>query len=59
MQRLPVVRHRTARQAWAKYRACCHPVEKVCWHLIWLLLRADQPRTPAQAASLPLLERVS
>src|SRR4051794_25816907 len=52
MQRLPVVRHRTARQAWAKYRACRHPVERTRWQLIWLLLRADEPRTPAQAAEV-------
>jgi transposase len=52
MQRLPVVRHRTARQAWAKYRSCRHPIEKTRWHLIWLLLRADEPRTPAQAAAV-------
>jgi transposase len=52
MHRLPVVRHRTARQAWAKYRACRHPVEKTRWHLVWLLLRADDPRTPAQAAAV-------
>src|SRR5687768_16761183 len=52
MQRLPVVRHRTAPQARAKYRACRHPVEKTRWHLVWLLLRADEPRTPAQAAAV-------
>jgi transposase len=52
MQRLPVVRHRTANHARAKYRACRHPVEKVRWHAIWLLLRADEPRTPAQVAEL-------
>jgi transposase len=52
MRRLPVVRHRTPRQAWAKYRACRDPVEKVRWHLIWLLLRTDEPRTPAQAAAV-------
>ena len=52
MQRLPVLRHRTARQAWAKYRACRPPVEKTRWHLVWLLLRADEPRTPAQAAAV-------
>jgi transposase len=51
MHRLPVVRHRTARQAWAKYRACRHPVEKTRWQLVWLLLRTDEPRTPAQAAA--------
>jgi transposase len=52
MRRLPVIRHRSARQAWAKYRACRHPVEKTRWHLVWLLLRADEPRTPAQAAAV-------
>jgi transposase len=52
MQRLPVIRHRTARQAWAKYRACRHPVEKTRWHLIWLLHRNDEPRTPAEAAEV-------
>src|SRR4051794_33795299 len=52
MHRLPVVRHLSASQARAKYRACRHPVEKVRWHAIWLLLRADEPRTPAQAAGL-------
>jgi transposase len=50
MQRLPVARHLTANQARAKYRACRHPIEKVRWHAIWLLLRADRPRTPAQAS---------
>ena len=50
MRRLAVLRHRTPRQAWAKYRACRHPVEKTRWHLVWLLLRTDEPRTPAQAA---------
>jgi transposase len=52
MQRLPVIRHRTPRQVWAKYRSCRHPVEKTRWHLIWLLLRTDQPRTPAAAAAV-------
>jgi transposase len=52
MRRLPVERHLTANQARAKYRACRHPVEKTRWHAIWLLLRADQPRTPAQVAEL-------
>jgi transposase len=51
MQRLPAVRHRTPRQAWASYRSCRQPAEKVHWHLIWLLRRADEPRTPAQAAA--------
>lgn len=52
MQRLPVVRHTSANQARAKYRACRHPIEKTRWHAVWLLLRADPPRTPAQVAGL-------
>jgi transposase len=52
MKRLPVERHLTANQARARYRACRHPVEKTRWHAIWLLLRADEPRTPAQVAEL-------
>ncbi len=52
MRRPPVVRHRTARQAWAKDRAGRHPIEKTRWHPVWLLLRADEPRTPARAAAV-------
>ena len=52
MNRIPFVRHKTANQIRAAYRACRHPVEKTRWHLVWLLLRADEPRTPAQAAAV-------
>ncbi|VTR92428.1 Uncharacterized protein OS=Geitlerinema sp. PCC 7407 GN=GEI7407_2720 PE=4 SV=1 [Gemmata massiliana] len=52
MLRLPVLRHRAPRQAGAKYRACRHPVEKTRWHLVWLLLRTDEPRPPAPAVAL-------
>jgi transposase len=52
MKRLPVVRHLTANQARAKYRACRHPVEKTRWHAVWLLLQTDEPRTPARVAEL-------
>jgi transposase len=52
MKRLPIVRHRTATQARAKYRACRHPVEKTRWHALWLLLRTDEVRTPAQVAGV-------
>jgi transposase len=52
MRRLPVTRHRTPNQAWAKYRACRNGVEKTRWHAIWLLLRTDRPRTPAQVAEV-------
>jgi len=52
MRRLPVCRHRTASQALAGYRACRNPTEKARWHAIWLLLRTDPPRTPAQVAEV-------
>jgi transposase len=52
MRRLPVERHLTADQAWARYRTCLHPVEKTRWHAIWLLLRPDRRRTPAQVADV-------
>ena len=52
MKRLPVVRHLSAERAEARYRACRHPIEKVRWHAIWLLLRTDPVRTPAQVADL-------
>jgi transposase len=59
MRRLSVIRHRTANQAWAKYRAGRNPVEKIRWHTIWLLLRTDQPRTPAQVAQIVGVSAVS
>ena len=52
MKRLPVEGHLTADQARAEYRACRHAVEKTRWQAIWLLLRTDQPRTPAQVAEV-------
>jgi transposase len=52
MRRVPVSRHRTANRAWAAYRACRDPAEKARWHAIWLLLRTDPPRTPAQVAEV-------
>src|SRR5438876_892139 len=50
VNRIPFVRHRTVNQIFRKYRACRHPVERTRWHAIWLLARADDPRTPAQVA---------
>src|SRR2546423_14066678 len=52
MHRLSVNRHRTANQARAQYRACSNGVEKARWHAIWLLLRTDVSRTPAQVAEV-------
>jgi transposase len=59
MRRLSVGRHRTANQAWAKYRACRNGVEKTRWHALWLLLRTDQPRTPAEVAEIVGVSAVS
>jgi len=52
MRRLSVICHRTADQARTEYRACRNSVEKARWHAVWLLLRTDQSRTPAQVAEL-------
>ena len=59
MNRIPFVRHRTANQIRARYRACRHPVEKTRWHAIWLLARTDEPRSPAQVAGLVGLSDVT
>src|SRR5215813_7237868 len=59
MTRIPFVRHRTANQIRAQYRACRHPVEKVRWHALWLLARTDEDRTPAQVAGLVGLSAVT
>ena len=49
--RLPIVLHLPPEQIYRRYRACRTGVEKTHWHLIWLLTRAEQPLTPAQAAA--------
>jgi transposase len=54
-----LVRHRTVKQIRAKYRGCRHPIEKVRWHAIWPLSRAEEPRTPAQVADLVGLSAVT
>ncbi len=59
MKRLPVERHLTADQARARYRACRHPVEKARWHAVWLLLRGDQPRSPAEVAEVVGLSAIT
>lgn len=51
MARIRFVRPRTVNQIANKCRACRHPVEKVRWHAVWLLARADSPRTPALVAT--------
>jgi transposase len=56
---LPFVRHKTANQIRAQYRACRHPVEKTRWHAVWLLARTDERRTPAQVAGLVGLSAVT
>ena len=52
MKRPRVERHLTAEQARGRYLSCGHPVEKSRWHAVWLLLRADEPRSPAQVAGV-------
>ena len=52
MKRLRWQRHLTAEQARGRYLSCGHPVEKSRWHAVWLLLRADEPRSPAQVAGV-------
>ena len=59
MKRLPVERHLSAEQARGRYVACRHPVEKTRWHAVWLLLRQDEPRTPAQVAGVLGLSAVT
>lgn len=59
MNRIPFVRHKTANQIRATYRACRHPVEEVRWHALWLLARTDEPRSPAQVAALVGLSDVT
>lgn len=50
--RIPFVRHLPASNLRHEYRACRHPVGEVRWHALWLLARADEPRTPAQVAGV-------
>src|SRR5918994_641237 len=59
MPRLPFVRHRTANQVRAQYRACRHPTEKTRWQAVWLLARTDEPRTPAHVAAVVGLSDVT
>ena len=59
MARIPFVRHRTAHQIRAKYRACRHPIERTRWHAIWLLARTDEHRSPAAVAALVGLSAVT
>jgi transposase len=59
VKRIPLVRHRTVNQIRSQYRACRRPVEKTRWHAIWLLARADEPRTPAEVAAVVGLSDVT
>ena len=59
MRRLPFIRHWSEARIRRAYLACRHPVEKVRWHAIWLLARADCPRTPAQVAQVVGLSDVA
>jgi hypothetical protein len=59
MKRLPVKWHLAADQACVQYRACRHAVEKTRWHAIWLLLRGDPPRSPAEVAEVVGLSAIT
>lgn len=59
MRRLAVVGHLTARAARVCYRACRRAVERTRWHVVWLLLRTDRPRTPAQVGEVVGLSAVA
>ena len=59
MGRIAFVRHLSVSQLRHRYVSCRHPVEKPRWHALWLLARADGPRTPAQVADLVGLSAVT
>lgn len=59
MRRLPFVRHLPVSDLRYKYRSCRHPAEKPRWHAVWLLARADVPRSPAAVADLVGLSAVT
>src|SRR5215472_3297880 len=59
MRRLPFTRHWTEPRIRRAYLSCRHPVEKVRWHALWRLARADCPRRPAQVAPLVGLSDVA
>jgi transposase len=59
MRRLPFVRHLPVGKLRHRYTSCRHPVEKPRWHALWLLARADAPRTPAEVADVVGLSAVT
>jgi transposase len=59
MHRLPFVRHLPVGKLRHRYVSCRHPIEKPRWHALWLLARADVPRTPAQVADVVGLSAVT
>jgi transposase len=52
MKRLPVIAHLSADEVGRRYRRCPDPNEKTRWHLIWLLLRPDEPLSCERAGPL-------
>jgi transposase len=52
MKRLPVLARLLPEEVGSRYRSCPDPKEKTRWHLIWLLLRPDDPLSCEQAAPL-------
>lgn len=59
MRRLPFARHLPVSKLRHRYVACRHPAEKPRWHALWLLARADVPRTPAEVADVVGLSAVT
>jgi transposase len=59
MARIAFVRHLPVSKLRYRYVSCRHLVEKPRWHALWLLARAEQPRTPAQVADLVGLSAVT
>ena len=52
MKRSPVVAHLPPDVVGRRYRQCPDPKEKTRWHLVWLLLRPDEPLNCERAAPL-------
>ena len=52
MQRFPVVAHLSAEEVGHRYRRCPDPKEKTRGHLLWLLLRPDEPLRCERAGPL-------
>jgi transposase len=52
MKRLPVIAHLSADEVGRRHRRRPDPKEKTRWHLVWLLLRPDEPLRCERAGPL-------